>query len=106
MTFPIQISAKGLTNQETIEALIHERAERLERFHHRITHARVAIAVDGKHPARYDVKLEIAIPGNEIVVSRGPTEDLPAAIREAFDVVRRQLQDRDPHKHHHLSEKR
>jgi ribosomal subunit interface protein len=106
MTFPIQISAKGLTNQDAIEALIHERVARLERFHHRITSARIAIAFDGKHPAEYHVKLEIAIPGSEIVVSRERADDVAAAIREAFDVARRQLQDRDPHKHHHISEKR
>ena len=106
MNFPIQISAKDLNNRGPIETLIQERATRLERFHHRITSARVAITVDGPHPLRHRLKLEIAIPGSEIVVSRGPTEDLPAAIREAFDVARRQLQDRDTHKHHHLSEKR
>ena len=106
MAFPIHISAKNLPNREPLEAIINERADRLERFHRRITSGRVAIAVDGQHPPRHRIKIEIAIPGSEIVVSRGPAEDLAAAIHEAFDVARRQLQDRDPHKHHHLSEKR
>jgi len=106
MTFPIQISAKSIENREPIEALIHERAERLERFHHRITSARATISLEGAHPSRPVFKLEIAIPHADIVVERGPTEDLAHAIREAFDVARRQLEDRDPHRHHHISERR
>lgn len=106
MTFPIQISAKDLGVREPIEALIHERVAKLERFHHRITRARIAIDVVGAHPARHHMKLEISIPGHEIVIERGPTEDLAHAVREAFDVARRQLQDHDSHNHHHLSDKR
>jgi ribosomal subunit interface protein len=106
MTFPIQITAKDLKDRGPIDTLINERMQRLEKFHHRITSARVAITVEGSHPVRHQLKLEIAIPGSEIVVERGPAEDLPHAIREAFDIARRQLQDHDPHKHHHISDKR
>jgi ribosome-associated translation inhibitor RaiA len=106
VAFPIQICARDVSNREPIEALINERANRLERFHHRNTSARAAITVEGAHPSRHSFKLEIAIPGAEIVVERGPTPDLAHAIREGFDIARRQLEDRDPHKHHHISDKR
>ncbi len=104
MTFPIQITAKDLKVREPIEALIHERAKKLERFAHRITSARAVIDTQGAHPAGHHFKLEIAIPGHEIVVERGPTKELEHAILEAFDIARRQIQDRDTH--HHIADKR
>ena len=103
MTFPIQITAKDPSIKEPIEALIQERALKLERFAHRILHARAVIDTQGAHPAGHHFKLEIKIKGHEVVVERGPTHDLPHAIRDAFDAARRQLQDYDAH--HHLADK-
>ena len=104
MTFPIQITAKNLGVREPIETLIHDRAGRLERFAHRVTHARAFIDTQGAHPAGHHFKLEITTHGDVFVAERGPTHDLPHAIREVFDVVQRQLQDHDTH--HHLNDKR
>ena len=102
-----------------IDRLIQMRFKRLTTFYDRIGGCRVLVESAGKHHehgARYHVRIDLAVPGDEIVVSHQASEhggqqdgaietgskamevdpqrkDLAVAIREAFDVARRQLQD-------------
>jgi hypothetical protein len=41
----------------------------------------------------YHVHIDIAVPGEELVVGREPHEDLAVAIHEAFDGAKRQLKE-------------
>jgi len=51
-----------------------------------------------RHGDLYHVRVDLKVPGNEIVVKRDPPEhhsheDIHVAVRDCFDAVRRQLED-------------
>ena len=77
-------------------------AERLERFHERMTSMRVVIGRPQRRRTKgdtYSVRIHIAVPGGgHIDISRDPAEtgrheDMHVTIRDAFDAAGRQLQD-------------
>jgi ribosomal subunit interface protein len=101
MQMPMQISFRGVPPSAAIEQAVRERAERLERFHGRITGCRVMIESPHRrhHQGKlYHVRIDLTVPGGELVVNREPAdshahEDLYVAIRDAFDAARRRLED-------------
>ncbi len=101
MNLPLQISYRNIGPSEAIEARVREKAEKLETFFGRITSCRVMIEAQERHRRKgrlYHVRIDITVPGGEIVVSRNPKakqahEDVYVAIRDAFDAARRQLDD-------------
>lgn len=101
MQIPLQITFKNLEPSEFIEANVREKAEKLERFAEHITSCRVVIETPHRHHHKgnlYHVRIDITLPGEEIVTSRHPDkhhahEDVYVAIRDAFDATRRQLED-------------
>ncbi len=51
-----------------------------------------------RHGDLYHIRVDLKVPGNEIVVKRDPPEhhaheDIYVAVRDSFDAVRRQLED-------------
>jgi ribosomal subunit interface protein len=101
MELPIQITFRGMGSSEAVEARIRERAEELDRFYDRIMRCRVAVESSHRHQQKgrlYHVRVDLTVPGGEIVVKRDPSEhhaheDVYVAIRDAFDAARRQLED-------------
>jgi cold shock CspA family protein/ribosome-associated translation inhibitor RaiA len=101
MQEPLQVSYRHVTPSAAIEAAIHERAAKLDEFFGRITGCRVLVEAPHRrhhHGGLYHVRVELAVPGRTIVVNREPQEhheheDVYVAIRDAFDAVRRQLED-------------
>ena len=93
MSFPFHVSFRDVAIHQPLLDLANDRAEKLARYDGRITSGRMVIEHDGAHPPRYDVKLELHVPGGEVVVKRGPHQDVEHQIREAFDAARRQVQD-------------
>lgn len=101
MELPIQISFRNMTPSPAVEADIREHAERLNRYFGRIIACRVAVKASTRrqHKGRiYHLRVSLTVPGREIVVKRDPSEhhaheDILVAIRDAFDAVRRQLED-------------
>jgi ribosomal subunit interface protein len=85
---------------EAIEAHIIEKSDVLERFCDTITSCRVIVeAPHRRHRTGklYHVRVDITVPGEELVVKREPAlhaahEDIYVAIRDAFDAARRELQ--------------
>lgn len=101
MQLPVEISYRHMKPSETLEALIREKAAKLERFYHRITSCRVVVEAPSK-PHRPGnqcrVRIDITVPGGEIVVNRDSADqiefkEIPVALRDAFDAARRQLED-------------
>jgi ribosomal subunit interface protein len=100
MQLPLQITFRNMAPSEAIEAQIRERSSRLERFHDRITSCRVLVEA-GPCPNKghlYHLRIDVTVPGSEIVVKRDPVEgngheDFYAMLRDGFDAVRRQLED-------------
>lgn len=98
---PLQITFRNLDASEAVEAKIRTRAEELDRFFDRITGCRVAVeAVNPRNQKGrlYRVRIDLTVPGAEIVVNHAPTEnhsheDIYVAVRDSFDAARRRLED-------------
>jgi ribosomal subunit interface protein len=98
---PLQITFKEMDSSPAIEADIRARVERLEHLFKRITSCKVVVeAANRSHRTGkiYNCKIDITVPGREIVAGRvGPKdhahEDVHVAIRDAFDAAGRRLED-------------
>jgi ribosomal subunit interface protein len=95
-----EITYRDLGPSLAIETKINERLERLERHYGSIMGCRVMIEAQHRHHHKgklYHVRVDLTVPGYELVVSRDPKdkqthEDLYVAIRDAFDAMERQLE--------------
>jgi ribosomal subunit interface protein len=98
---PIQVVFHQLSPSPAIEAAIRKRAEKLDRFCDQIIGVRVVVESPHKHQRQgnlYIVRVDVTVPGEEIVVTRNPPasqehEDIYVVIRDAFDAMRRRLED-------------
>ena len=96
MKLPWQITFQGMDASATFEAAVRRRVAQLEHFRAGIIACRVAIEVMQKHRHQgrpIGVRVELTIPGRQLVVDRVEHEDVRIALREAFDGMTRQLQD-------------
>ncbi|HEX9758292.1 MAG TPA: HPF/RaiA family ribosome-associated protein [Nitrospiria bacterium] len=95
MKIPLQITVRNLSLSEAAEADIRRRVEKLESFCDKIVGCRVTMEVPHRHKHQgvlYNARIDITVPGKEIVVKREPHEDIYVSIRDAFNAARRQLQ--------------
>jgi ribosomal subunit interface protein len=101
MQVPLQIAFHNLDRSESVTALIEEKVAWLERFYDRITGCRVVVEAPHRHRRQgkaYLVRIDLTVPGSEIVVNREASlhvqaQDLHIAIRDAFEAARRRLED-------------
>ena len=101
MRIPLQITFHNMDHSDAVEARIRERAAALEKFFDRAMACRVAVEAKHQHHRQgrlYQVRIDLTVPGGEIVVSRSPAadhshEDVYVAVRDAFNAVRRRLAD-------------
>jgi len=101
MQVPVQITFRHMDPPESAERQIHARVEELERFYPRITACHVVLEADHRRHQQgklFQVRVEVTVPGRVIAVGRDPAEhhaheDAHVAIRDAFDAVRRRLED-------------
>lgn len=96
MQLPLQITARNMSLSEAAEQAIREKAAKLDQFHDKITSCRVVVECPHRHKHQgilYNVRIDLTVPGAELVVKREPHEDLYVTIRDAFDAARRQLKE-------------
>jgi ribosomal subunit interface protein len=101
MRKPLQITIRDVGPSEAIDAYIRQRAAKLDRFCSRIIGCRVTLEMPHRHKTHghhFRVRIEISVPGAELVLSRDPAaakahEDAYAAIDAAFDDAQRALKD-------------
>lgn len=99
MEEPAQITYRGLDRSEAVDTHIREQIAKLERYCDHIIYCNVVVEAPPTphhHGQLYDVRIDLAIPGEEIVVSRqGPKDkahhDFYVAARDAFEAARKQL---------------
>jgi ribosome-associated translation inhibitor RaiA len=99
MTVPLQITFRHLDRSEHIEALAKGHFGRLVNVYDRIVSCHVIIDAPHRHHRKgnhYHVDIHLTVPQRQLVVDCHPTQhdaalDLAAAVREAFDNMRRQL---------------
>ncbi len=101
MQVPLQITFRNLPHSDAVTQSIEAQAERLESFYDRIIACRVVVDMPHRHHEwgnLYQVRIDLTIPGHEIVVNRESSQqtqfkDLEAALLHAFDAAERQLED-------------
>jgi cold shock CspA family protein/ribosome-associated translation inhibitor RaiA len=117
---PVQVTFRGIDHSDAVEYDVRERLAWLEQFHRNIMRCQVVLEIPHRHRhngRHVHVRLELTVPGHEpIVVSHEPSLHAGArdaeeevhrktsevesvrryahvAVREAFDVARRLLED-------------
>lgn len=119
MIRPVHVTFRNMRPNAPLEALVQARADWLETFYPNIVGCRVLVEVPHRHRGHgqhVHVRVELALPGEDVVVSHAPTlharltdreesshrkaadiegvhEHAEVAVREAFDAARRRLQD-------------
>src|SRR4029450_12095472 len=123
MKIPLQITFRNVLPSKAIEDNIREKASKLESFYDRIMGCRVIVAAPHRHHRKgkaYEVRIDITVPGGELVINRSPKRlkaaksaeapetklieshaprkqaahaDVYVAIRDAFNAAGRKLQD-------------
>ena len=96
MQIPLQITIRDMAHSEALESAIRDKAAKLEQFNSRIMSCHVTAEQPHKHKTRgnpFTVRIDLKVPGKEIVVNRDHDEDIYVALRDAFDVARRQIED-------------
>lgn len=99
MTMPLRINFHGLDGTPAIEEAIRERASKLAGLFDRIQSCRVVVEAPHRSQKKgnmYQVKVDLVLPGDELIVNRDngedrAHEDLYVVIRDAFDAIERQL---------------
>lgn len=101
MQLPLQITFRHLDPSEAIENNIRKHADELDQFYDHIMSCHVVVDAAHQHHHQgklYQVHIDVTVPGREFVASREPGqhhahEDIYVAIRDAFNAIRRQLED-------------
>ncbi len=101
MRTPLQITFRGLQHSDAVEERIREKVAKLEQVHDSITACRVVVEAPHRHNQQgrlYDVRLDISLPGKEIVVKlenddKHEHEDIYVTLRDAFEAARRQIKE-------------
>jgi len=101
MELPLSVTFRGMDSSSAIENDIARQVEKLERRFGRIMSCRVVVEAPHKRQQKgrlYHVSVDLKVPGREIAAnSTGPKdhahEDMHVAIRDAFEAVKRRLQD-------------
>src|SRR3970282_2111354 len=102
MEIPLKITFRDIPPSIAVEANIREKAAKLESFYDRIMSCRVIVEAPHRHHHKgkaYQVRIDITVPGGELVIKRAPKRleaaKLPPSIRIEKDFSERH----EPSKH-------
>lgn len=96
MKIPLQLTFQGTDASAAVEEAVQRRVQHLERFYGGITSCRVMVGLVQKHQLQgrpFGVRIDLTLPGHELVVNRVEHEDAYIALRDAFDDMTRQLEE-------------
>lgn len=101
MKIPLQITSRTFSPSEALNQLVSEELESLGRYYDRIQSCHVTVEQPHRHQRQgnhFKVRIELVVPGQELVVNRSPDEhdshENPyAAVVEGFRSMKRMLQD-------------
>ena len=91
-----QITYRGMDHSPALDARIRELIAKLEEFHPKITRCRVVLNEVDHHKSKgnqFEARVDVHVPGEEIVATHQRHEDPYAAVTNAFDVMYRQLEE-------------
>ncbi|WP_174907404.1 HPF/RaiA family ribosome-associated protein [Burkholderia diffusa] len=93
---PYELVFQGMPRSDALEAEAARHVSKLDRFRQDISHCRVNVVLDEKrdHQGKpFNIRIEITIPGHQLVSSKEHDEDVYVALRNAFSNVTRMLED-------------
>jgi ribosome-associated translation inhibitor RaiA len=96
MHFPVEIVLRGVPHSGALERYIGEEADKLGRICGRILTCHVAAEAlhrPQQQGAQFAVRLNITLPGTEVVVNREHGEDVYCAVSDAFQAAGLQLKE-------------
>lgn len=96
MQIPLQITVRDMPTSVALEDHIREKATKLEQFYPPLMGCRVVVELPHKHKHQgklFNVRIDLTVPGSEIVINRDQSEDIYVALRDAFDAAKRKLED-------------
>jgi ribosomal subunit interface protein len=96
MKIPLQVTFRDMPSSDAVETRIREKADKLGRFYDRIMGCRVVIEMPQRHKHQgklHSVRIDLTVPGAELVANHAQHEDVYVAIRDAFTAITRQLED-------------
>ena len=97
MQLPIKVVSQNVELNPTEREAIAAAAAKLETFFDRVISCRVTVSQPNRRPrngpVRYQVRVNLKVPGEELVVTHPPHAHILDAIQDAFHVAGRQLQD-------------
>ena len=102
MQIPLEITFRDMEPSEAVEARIREKAAKLDHFYEHVMSCRVMVEAPHGHHHQgrlYHVRIDVTVPDGELLVTHEhhhkdhAHEDVYVAIRDAFDAMKRQLED-------------
>ncbi len=96
MRDPVEITLRGIPRSSALERYVGEQARALDRQCERIQACHVvaeALHRPKRQGAQFAVRLNITLPGTEVVVNREHGEDVYIALHDAFEAASLQLKD-------------
>ncbi len=91
-----QITYRGMAHSPAMDAKIIELAAKLDDLHPKITSCHVVVDELDRHKTKgnlFEVRVDLHVPGKEIVATHKQNEDAYVALHDAFNVVQRQLEE-------------
>jgi ribosomal subunit interface protein len=100
MKLHVEITFRNMNASPALEDNVRDKVQKLEQVCDRMIGCRVVVEAAHRHQHKghlYHVRIDVSVPGQELVVSRDPSEkqahaDVYVAVRDAFDAARRQLE--------------
>ncbi len=92
----IHITIRDMPDSLSLKETIRRKAEKLSQYFSKIHQCRIVLCMPQKHQHQgklYSLRIELTAPGKEFAVSHKLNENIGIAIRDAFDALRRQLED-------------
>lgn len=96
MKIPLQVTFRDMPSSDAVETRIREKADKLGHFYDRVTNCRVVVEMPQRHKHQgklHSVRIDLTVPGAELVANHAQHEDVYIALRDAFAAITRQLED-------------
>ena len=109
---PLEIHFRHLAHSEALETHIRHQVDKLGKFHPSLHNGHVTIEQLHRHHTQgnhFHVRMGVKVPGHELIADRQPDQnhaytDVYVAIRDAFDAMRRQLEELVRHQQGHVKQ--
>ena len=101
MAIPLQITFRNMPPSQAIEDNVREKVSKLEDFYDRIVSCRVIVEAPHRHHRKgkaYEVRIDLTVPGGELVINRSPKR-LKAADARLAETETKLVESHQPSKH-------